>query len=144
MQAAANTPIKVMLIDDDDVDREKIRRLLGKLPMNLAISEGSSAKDALLLINNQIFNCAIIDYQLKDSLGSELVESIKKHNSEPTPIIMVSGNSDERVIANVIRDGVFDYLVWSTQTNDVLRTIQALKLNRIKPRIESLLIKPAF
>lgn len=132
MQAAANTPIKVMLIDDDDVDREKIRRLLGKLPMNLAISEGSSAKDALLLINNQIFNCAIIDYQLKDSLGSELVESIKKHNSEPTPIIMVSGNSDERVIANVIRDGVFDYLPKRSLAPDQLyqTLLQSLKWAR--------------
>ncbi len=110
MQPSQTPPIRVMVIDDDDVDREKILRLLQRVPLNLNISQGSSAKDALLLINNEIFNCVILDYQLKDALGSELVESIKNHNPEPVPIIMVSGNSDERVVANLMRDGVFDYL----------------------------------
>ncbi len=110
MQSLPISPIRVMVIDDDDVDREKILRLLSRVPLNMAISQGSSAQDALLLINNEVFNCVILDYQLKDALGSELVESIKKHNPEPVPIIMVSGNNDERVVANLMRDGVFDYL----------------------------------
>jgi len=110
MSAESDSPIKIMLIDDDDVDREKILRLLQRIPLNLDIREGSSARDALLLINDQIFQCAILDYRLKDALGLDLVESIRQHNPNPIPIIMVSGNSDERVVANVMREGVFDYL----------------------------------
>ncbi len=103
-------PINLLLIEDDDVDIEKILRLLRKTFLQLTIVEATSAAQTLRLINEQEFDCAILDYHLKDSLGSELIAKIQNHKSAPTPIIVISGNSDERVIADVMRDGVFDYL----------------------------------
>jgi len=102
--------INVLVIDDDDVDREKILRLLKKIPMQVHVKEGSSAKDAINFINEFEFDCAILDYQLKDALGSEIVSLMKKKNVRPIAIIMVSNNTDQQLVANVVRDGVFDYL----------------------------------
>lgn len=102
--------INLLLVEDDDVDLEKILRLLHKTLFKLTIVEATSAAQTLELINTQQFDCAILDYQLKDSLGSELIKKIQSHRDVPTPIIMISGNSDERVIADVMRDGIFDYL----------------------------------
>lgn len=102
--------IMLLLVEDDDVDLEKILRLLNKTLLKLTIVEATSATQTLALINSQQFDCVILDYQLKDTLGSELIAKIQSHKNAPTPIIMVSGNSDERIIADVMRDGVFDYL----------------------------------
>jgi diguanylate cyclase (GGDEF)-like protein/PAS domain S-box-containing protein len=102
--------INLLLVEDDDVDLEKILRLLHKTLFKLTIVEATSAAQTLALINTQQFDCAILDYQLKDAFGSELITKIQNHRSAPTPIIMISGNSDERIIADVMRDGVFDYL----------------------------------
>ncbi len=102
--------LSVLVVDDDDVDREKIMRLLHKTNYKINIIESSSTASALQLMEKQQFNCAILDYQLKDGLGSELISAIQQHNSTPIPIIMISGNTDERIVADVIRDGVFDYL----------------------------------
>lgn len=106
----SDKPINILLVEDDDVDLEKILRLLKKALLKLTIVEAASAAETLELINNQQFDCAILDYQLKDAMASELIRKIQNHKSAPTPIIMISGNSDERVIADVMRDGVFDYL----------------------------------
>lgn len=106
----ADESIKVLVIDDDDVDREKILRLLKKIPLDVNVKEGSSAKDATNLINQFEFDCAILDYQLKDALGSEIVSLMKQRNAHPVAIIMVSNNTDQQLVANVVRDGVFDYL----------------------------------
>jgi PAS domain S-box-containing protein len=108
--ASPQTPLNILVIDDDDVDREKILRLLRHLPLNLNVSEGSSTAEALQLIHDNSFQCALLDYQLRGALGLELVEAIQNHSTTPTPIIMVSGNSDERIVANVMREGIFDYL----------------------------------
>lgn len=102
--------IKVLVIDDDDVDREKILRLLKKIPLQVQVKEGSSAKEAIEFINQFQFDCAILDYQLKDALGSEIVTLMKQQNVRPIAIIMVSNNTDQQLVANVVRDGVFDYL----------------------------------
>jgi diguanylate cyclase (GGDEF)-like protein/PAS domain S-box-containing protein len=106
----AEDSIKILVIDDDDVDREKILRLLKKIPMQVQVKEGSSAKDAINFINQFEFDCAILDYQLKDALGSEIVSLMKQQNVRPVAIIMVSNNTDQQLVANVVRDGVFDYL----------------------------------
>jgi diguanylate cyclase (GGDEF)-like protein/PAS domain S-box-containing protein len=108
--ASPQPPLNILVIDDDDVDREKILRLLRHIPLNLNISEGSSTAEALQLIHNNSFQCAILDYQLRGALGMELVEALQGHSATPIPIIMVSGNSDERIVANVMREGIFDYL----------------------------------
>ncbi|MCE3254192.1 MAG: hypothetical protein K0Q67_3212, partial [Cellvibrio sp.] len=125
----ANVPdqsINLLLIEDDDVDLEKIRRLLRKTILQLTIVEASSAAETLSLIDNQEFDCAILDYHLKDALGSELITKIQNHKSAPTPIIVISGNSDERIIADVMRDGVFDYLPKRHLDSEQLgRTLQA-------------------
>jgi PleD family two-component response regulator len=102
--------VKILVIDDDDVDREKILRLLKKVPMSIEVTEGASAKDAVNYINQMDFDCAILDYQLKDALGSEIVTAMRQHNVRPVAIIMVSNNTDQQLVANVVRDGVFDYL----------------------------------
>lgn len=106
----AEKSIQLLLVEDDDVDLEKILRLLRKIPLPIIIAEATSASQTLALINQQNFDCAILDYQLKDALGSELIEKIQNHKTSPTPIIMISGNSDERIVADVMRDGAFDYL----------------------------------
>lgn len=112
--------IKVLVIDDDDVDREKILRLLKKIPLSFQITEGSSAKDAVDYINHMQFDCAILDYQLKDALGSEIVSVMRQHNVRPLAIIMVSNNTDQQLVANVVRDGVFDYLSKQNLASDNL------------------------
>ncbi|MDO8342766.1 MAG: EAL domain-containing protein [Cellvibrio sp.] len=118
--------ITLLLVEDDDVDLEKILRLLRKTSLKLTIIESMSAAQTLALINSHQFDCAILDYQLKDALGSDLIAKIKSHKNAPTPIIMVSGNSDERIIADVMRDGVFDYLPKrSLDVEQLIKTLQA-------------------
>jgi len=102
--------IFILVVDDDDVDREKITRLLNKIGMPINITECKSACETLTTLSTNSYDCAIIDYHLNDALGSELIGSIQHHKETHTPIIMISGNSDERIVADVMRDGVFDYL----------------------------------
>jgi len=119
----------LLLIEDDDVDLEKMNRLLRKTLLKLRIMESNSAQHALGLLQQYQFDCVIVDYQLKDAVGSELIQKILNHKPTPTPVIMVSGNTDERVIADAMRDGLFDYLPKRNLDAELLRkTLQASQL----------------
>lgn len=118
--------IRLLLVEDDDIDQEKIVRLLDVAPMNIAITGANSAAQALALIDNNEFDCVILDYHLQDAPGSTLINKIQNHKNPPTPIIMISGNSDERIIANVMRDGAFDYLSKrNINTAQLVKSLQA-------------------
>ncbi|WP_062065194.1 two-component system response regulator [Cellvibrio sp. OA-2007] len=102
--------IKLLLVEDDDVDQEKITNLLLKSPASINIVTATSAEKTEQLITQHNFDFVILDYHLQDTSSSEIIEKIRNHKNTPTPIIMISGNDNERVIANVMREGVFDYL----------------------------------
>lgn len=101
--------IRILVIDDDDVDREKIRRLLGKVGLPVEIQEAASAKEARQCLSAAFFDCVILDYQLSDAMGTDLLLEIKAHRSEPCPVIMVTGQGDERIPLEAMREGIYEY-----------------------------------
>ena len=94
LDSYADTAMLILLIEDDDVDSEKIKRMLRKTLLNLHVMESTSASHALTLLQQYEFDCAIVDYHLNDALGSELIEKITEHKKIPTPVIMISGNTE--------------------------------------------------
>jgi diguanylate cyclase (GGDEF)-like protein/PAS domain S-box-containing protein len=133
----AMPPVSLLIIEDDDVDLEKIKRLLRKSSLNVTISDAASSSQAVEQLKQQSFDCAILDYHLHDGLGSDLLLSIKHHKPYPTPVIMISGNSDERVIADIMREGAFDYISKrQLDAETLISTLDASLLWAEKTRLE--------
>lgn len=110
MSSTRTAPIRVLLVDDDDVDREKLRRLLGQSGLPCEIWEVSSGNEALEWLREGRVDCALVDYRLGDISGTELARRIKRESRRPFPLIMVTGLGDERIAVEAMREGVYDYL----------------------------------
>lgn len=102
-------PIRVLVVDDDDVDREKIHRLLGQVNFPTTVVEAGSGREALALLRQQAIDCVILDYCLGDATGTDLVPEIRRLGGGYCPVIMVTGIGDERIAADTTREGVYDY-----------------------------------
>ncbi len=114
--------LKILLVDDDDVDREKIRRLMSRTQLEYQLDEVSSGVDALNLMANQHYDCILMDHYLRDSLGTDLLPMLRKYSVTPCPVIMVTGCSNERGVVEAMRDGVYDYLSKTNLHVQQLRT----------------------
>ena len=65
-------PLKILIVDDDLVDRMTIRRALtrGNIPMMLReVCDGETMMEAL---QSQVFDCIFLDYQLPGQDGLAL------------------------------------------------------------------------
>ena len=102
--------IRILLVDDDDVDREKFRRLLRKSGLAASLDEVSSGREALQHLATDTFDCVVVDYRLGDTTGTNLASDIKRTRARPLPVIMITGLGDERVAVEAMREGVYDYL----------------------------------
>lgn len=109
----SDSTVKLLLVDDDDVDREKFRRLLRKSGLHTEVEEASSGRDALDLLQRGRYDCVVVDYRLGDTTGTDLARTIRSSESGLVPIIMVTGLGDERVAVEAMREGVYDYLAKS-------------------------------
>lgn len=104
----SNNQKHVLIIDDDDVMRQKIKRILSGTKYD--ISEAASGKEAEEIISDQVFDCIMLDYRLGDIDGTTLIPKINSVNEVPCPIIMITGMGDEKLAVEAMRKGAYDYI----------------------------------
>lgn len=101
------TTINLLLIEDDDIDREVIRRLLNQ---RYTIHEAPTAKLALASLEEVQPDCVLLDYRLPDVDGLQL---IPRFAAAYIPVIVTTGEERPEVIVDAMRLGAQDYLVKS-------------------------------
>ncbi|MGB8697802.1 MAG: hybrid sensor histidine kinase/response regulator [Thermosynechococcaceae cyanobacterium] len=104
--------IKILLVDDDEVDRMAVQRALKFASFPVQITEAENCADALSLLNTETFDCALLDYRLPDCNGLELVTQIRDRNIQ-IPLIVLTGQSDDQIAVELLKEGASDYLAKS-------------------------------
>lgn len=114
--------LKLLLVDDDKIDRMRYQRILSKsTKFKYIFGEASSAQQGIELYLNKAIDCVLLDYLMPDMHGLDFIKKIKQHTSEPLkPIIMLTGEGDERVAVGALKEGVVDYLVKDNITPESL------------------------
>ncbi|WP_232495999.1 putative bifunctional diguanylate cyclase/phosphodiesterase [Novosphingobium kaempferiae] len=104
--------IHALIVDDDDVDREKLLRLLRRVPRNITVEQASSQAEALGMIRrpDAHFDIVFLDFGLKDGDGRELLPEIRAEIDPDIPVIAVTGDSGEQVAADSIKSGMTEFL----------------------------------
>ncbi|WP_036479894.1 hybrid sensor histidine kinase/response regulator [Myxosarcina sp. GI1] len=127
--------IKILIVDDDEVDRMAVRRALQKGSLNITLCEAENSAAALEKLfstpNNQNFDVILLDYYLPDSNGLNLIEQINELNLS-IPLIVLTGQGDEEIAVEIMKAGAADYLSKSrVSPQSLIQTISsAIRINR--------------
>ncbi|GEM_PF-5917193 len=131
-----STAAKVLLVDDTKAHRKLIRRALKRAEVNIALIEAESLSTARTLLatpaqqsTENTFDLAIIDLNLTDGFGTELVTELRKKTEyRNLPIIILSTSTLESDIEAARREGASCYL---TKSSDPERFQQQI-INEVK------------
>ena len=102
--------LRLLVVDDDDVDREHLTRLLKQLAVALQITEASSKQSALKAITRQRFDIVFLDFALGDGDGRDLLPAIREHGDQSCVVVGITAGGNERIAANAIKSGLHEYL----------------------------------
>jgi signal transduction histidine kinase/CheY-like chemotaxis protein len=140
MLSALPMRIQMLVVDDDDVDRERVRRLLAKGAMDVELTEASSASEALRLVRARSFDCVVLDNQLGDATGRELLPRLHREASRDCPIIFITGAGNESLAVHVLQEGAADYLAKSSlNAEELIRAVRrSIESHRLKCENEEL------
>lgn len=111
-------PMQLLIVDDDAVDRRIVRRALdeGRVERPVAIAEAETGREALDLLQTREFDCVLLDYQLPDLDGLELLARLSDSPDRArVPVVMLTGASDLGIAVEAMRRGARDYLVKDTE-----------------------------
>jgi signal transduction histidine kinase len=105
------TPIDILLVDDDDIDREVVIRLL---QADYAVREAATAAQARMQVQLKTPDCVLLDYRLPDVDGLQLLPLFTQSF---TPVIILTGEESPEVIVQAMQQGAENYLVKSHLTS---------------------------
>jgi PAS domain S-box-containing protein len=100
--------LDLFLIEDDDDVAVLMRKCLERAGHR--VTRCRTAADALIVLGQTTFDLALLDQQLPDMEGVELLGVLARENVT-IPILMVTGYGNEDLAARVLRAGALDYVV---------------------------------
>ena len=104
-----NSYSNILVIDDSVFMCKQIQKILGIRNYNSIIA--LNAKDGLEKLYEENINLIILDMELPDKHGLEILNEIKaKEQFCHIPVIILSGNNDPELVRNCLKSGATDFI----------------------------------
>ncbi len=131
-------PAIIMVVDDDELSRKLLMTILTQ--ENYELMFAGSGIEALNLLHRhkQSPNLILMDMMMPNVNGMETTRQIKSiERFSAIPIIMVTGNSEKRVVTNCLKAGATDFVVKPFNRENLLDKIRkSLKDFTGEPQVE--------
>jgi PAS domain S-box-containing protein len=121
--------LRILLVDDDDVDRMSIRRALRSGGVRAEVLEATDATSGLEQLSLQRVDCAFLDFNMPARDGLWLVREARKRDIR-APLIVLTGQGDESIAVELMKAGAADYFAKASATPERLTSSlrQALRV----------------
>ncbi len=99
---------KLLLVEDDQIDQLAFKRWLKANNFNYDVAIANSIAQAQILLQEENFDVAILDYHLGDGTAFDILELIL---GKEISAIFLTGAGNEEIAVKAIKLGACDYLV---------------------------------
>jgi DNA-binding response OmpR family regulator len=117
-------PVRILLCEDDPVSLKIIERTLTNSKFEVV-----SARDgfeAVQQIDKSNFDLVITDIHMPHHSGDEILKRVRTGHHKHTPVIMLSVDTAEEVIALALKEGVNEFIKKPVKTDDLLKKVRKL------------------
>lgn len=114
--------LKILVVDDDEVDRIAIRSALTKAGVQMELSEVGGGNEAFSALSTTVYHCVFLDYRLPDQDGLTLIQQLRSSEIK-VPLVVLTGQGDEQITLQLLKAGATDYLSKSRISPDTLSQV---------------------
>ncbi len=133
-------PSKVLIVDDDAHLRETLRDLLEM--EGYQVFEASSGSEAMTAVASDFFHIILMDFNLTDKTGIEVIKDIRHLNTE-SQILMMTAHASLDTAVRAIQESVYDFLIKPVDFNylrsAIRRAEEKLRLEQENQRLLNVL-----
>ncbi len=107
MDETAAIPIRVLIVDDDEIIADLLRELIESPDRTVAVCH--DGLEAIKQVQDESFDLIIADLVMPRIGGLDVLKFVKKIHPE-TIVIIVTGYASLETAMSAIRDGAYDYI----------------------------------
>lgn len=109
LKGAETSERLVLLVEHSPTERELCRNAILSQSHLYGVETAASASEALLKLDSGKFDVIVMDYELPDNVGGELVQNL--HTAVPhCPIIVITSTDSPELALKILLSGASDYL----------------------------------
>lgn len=112
---------RLLIVDDDPQQVEMVQEFL-RLSGFSDVDTAESLQSLWDQLEHRSYDLVLLDYLLSNENGLDALDGFAARGI-PTPVVMITGQGDERVAAQAIQRGAVDYIV---KTHDYLLNLPAV------------------
>jgi PAS domain S-box-containing protein len=111
METIGAKRLRILVVEDDLIDRKQIERLLSRSSLSMYDIEFSAyLAKTVQLLGERPFDILLLDLNLPDSTGLDTLAAVEKAHPN-VPKIVVTGEGDEDIGLKAVAGGAQDYLI---------------------------------
>ena len=112
---------RILIVEDSTAIAVTFKRFLAELDADCEIAE--TGKAALSLLASNDFDCIVLDVNLPDMSGLDIMQHLKDEGIA-TQVVVVTGNASMSLAVNVMRMGAFDFVVKPLNSERLCTTVK--------------------
>ncbi|EOC99265.1 Response regulator receiver modulated diguanylate cyclase [Caldisalinibacter kiritimatiensis] len=117
--------IRILIVEDDPVDQERLKTFLSEQEKYEVIIKGNG-REALECLKNNKFDLIVLDFFLPEMDGIEIYKHFKKQQEYIAPAIMITANNDSRNKAESFEVGIDEYMIKPVDKLELLARVKSL------------------
>lgn len=125
MEETSTNVINIAILDDHKIVREGIKAIfIGSENYKLVIEAGTY-EELLEQMNKEVPDILLLDINLPNKLGTELIEEIAEKYKD-LKILMLSSRFEKEIICDAVNKGAYGFLNKDTSREELLRAIDSI------------------
>jgi signal transduction histidine kinase/CheY-like chemotaxis protein len=131
------SPIRVLVVDDNDVNRLLVSTTLMRSFPNAIIEQAANGQQGLNAMRSTVFDLVLIDLVMPDMDGSEVVSEVRQFSPEPfcnVPVVALTANVAQDAIDRCNAAGVNEVLAKPFDRQTLIRAVRYYTVDKNLPK----------
>jgi two-component system invasion response regulator UvrY len=113
---------KILLVDDHEVVRDGVKKILDQQPQNFSFGEASTAAQALVSVRNEEWDLVVLDVSLGTREGLEVLKEMRQIRPG-IRVLVLSMHSEELFARRALRAGAVGYITKNSSRAELAKAI---------------------
>jgi two-component system, NarL family, invasion response regulator UvrY len=117
-----NQVAKILIIDDHEVVRDGVKKILEDQPRTTVFGEAGTASEALRLVREHDWNLVVLDPDLGGTSGLEVLKELKQIRPR-LPVLILSMHSEEQFARRALKAGASGYITKASSREELVEAV---------------------
>ncbi|SEB50565.1 Response regulator receiver domain-containing protein [Tenacibaculum sp. MAR_2009_124] len=119
--------LKILLVEDDEIEKLKFERALKKLEANHSVVKAANGEEALTICKDVLPNLILLDLNMPKMNGLEFLDILRAdENLKFVPTVVFSTSNNHQDMINAYKVGIAGYVVKPLHYSDYVNQIEKI------------------